>query len=254
MRELLSAPRSTERADRIDRAFDVPMLVAAILVIPLLVLEEANLGGVWNAVAVALNWGTWLTFLVEVAVMFALTPDRWRWARTHPIELVVVVLTPPFVPTALAGARLLRLIRLLRILRFAKAVRDVTPAEGLQWAAALAIVTVVAGGSAFAAVEKTPGEWDGIWWALTTMTTVGYGDISPTTDAGRVIAIVVMVVGIGFLTTVIGAVAERFLASSRRQQAGAGHDDVLRELRALHRRLDAIEARIGERDEARRAA
>jgi len=49
------------------------------------------------------------------------------------------------------------------------------------------------------------------------MTTVGYGDISPTTDAGHLIAVVVMVVGIGFRTTVIGAVAERFLASTRRR-------------------------------------
>jgi voltage-gated potassium channel len=69
----------------------------------------------------------------------------------------------------------------------------------------------------FAAVEQGSNEnvestWDGLWWALTTMTTVGYGDITPVTESGRMIAAVVMVIGIGFLTLLIGSAAERFVS------------------------------------------
>jgi hypothetical protein len=68
------------------------------------------------------------------------------------------------------------------------------------------------------------------------MTTVGNEDTSPTTDARRVIAIVVLVVGNGFLTTVIGAVAKRFLAATRRRELTPGNEDLLRELPALNTR------------------
>jgi hypothetical protein len=53
-------------------------------------------------------------------------------------------------------------------------VRRLFTFEGVRYAALLAFVTVLAGGTAFAAVEQKPTSWDGIWWAMTTMTTVGY--------------------------------------------------------------------------------
>ena len=53
--------------------------------------------------------------------------------------------------------------------------------------------------------------WDGVWWAVVTVTTVGYGDAYPTTVQGRLIGIVLMLVGIGFLSLLTAAVASRFV-------------------------------------------
>lgn len=147
------------------------MLAAALLVIPFLVLEESNVDASWHAAAAVLNWGTWLAFLAELAVMLAVVRDRRAWLRKHP----------------------------------------------------------------------------GIYWAVTTMTTVGYGDVTPDTHAGRAIAMAVMIVGIGFVSILIGAVAERFVAG---QAAGDAEEEreLLRELRDLGDRVRRIEDMLERRD------
>src|SRR4029079_6524522 len=60
-----------------------------------------------------------------------------------------------------------------------------------------------------------PSTWDGIWWAMVTVTTVGYGDIYPKTIDGRIIAMVVMLFGIGFLSVLTATVASYFVKTDR---------------------------------------
>jgi voltage-gated potassium channel len=180
--------------------------------------------------------------------MLAVVPDRWRWLREHPVEVVVVVLTPPFLPASLQSIRVLRLLRLLRLFPLLRFGRRLFSAEGLRYAALLTLLVVIGGGTAYAGLEDEPTAWDGIWWAVTTMTTVGYGDQFPTTAEGRVLAMGVMLVGIGFLTMLIGAAAERFVARDVHEEVeeierelAATDVHVLRELRAMRGQLDALE-------------
>lgn len=228
------------------------MLAAALLVVPVVAVEQSNLGEPWRSSAAVLNWAIWLAFAAEVVVMLAVVPEKWRWVRTHPLEVFIVVVTPPFVPTGLAGARALRLLRLVRLLRLASLTQRTFSLEGLRYVAMLAGLTVLAGGAAFAAAEPHRSTWDGVWWAITTMTTVGYGG-DPTTNLGRVITIGVLVVGIGFVAVLTGAVAQRFLASQIEDVAEAAGEieatdaEVLAELREVRSRLDRLEARLGQR-------
>lgn len=207
-----------DRATRAERRLELPVLAAALLVVPVIVIEESSFGEPWETIGVVLNWASWLTFLAEAVVMLSVVRDRRAWLRRHPIEIAVVVLTPPFF-VALAPVRLLRLLRLLRLVRLAPLARRFFSMEGLRYAALLAALTTLVGGAAYSELERGQSTAEGIYWALTTITTVGYGDLSPETTGGRFLAGAVMLVGIGFIAVLTGAVAERFLAAEVHPEA-----------------------------------
>jgi voltage-gated potassium channel len=241
-----------ERSGRVAEWFKWPLVVAALLVVPVLIVEGSDFGEPWESVALVVNWAIWIAFLAEVVVMLAVVPSRIAWLREHTLDVAIVVLTPPFLP-ALAGIRLLRLLRLLRLVWLARFVRNVFSLEGVQWASLLTALTALGGGVAFASVESGYSTGDGIYWALTTMTTVGYGDLSPKTDEGKIIAVAVMVVGIGFIALLTGAIAQRFLAPSvERVEEEVEHLDeeeeaVLREVRELGERIRRLETLLSRR-------
>jgi voltage-gated potassium channel len=94
--------------------------------------------------------------------------------------------------------------------------------------------------------ENFPSVGSGLWWAAQTITTVGYGDDVPTTLAGQLVAVLVMLLGIGFLTVVTAAITSTFVSRSQRERAPSGADEALAEqFRQLDSRLERIEAALG---------
>jgi len=77
--------------------------------------------------------------------MLAVVQSKARWVRTHPLEVVIVLFTAPFLPASLQAARVFRLVRLLRLFRLAPLARRVFSLEGLRYAALLAGLTVLGG-------------------------------------------------------------------------------------------------------------
>jgi voltage-gated potassium channel len=90
--------------------------------------------------------------------------------------------------------------------------------------------------------RQFPNIGDGLWWAIQTVTTVGYGDLVPTSPGGRLIAALVMLVGIGFLTLITAAITSTFIETARRRVDGTASDALSVKLDQIVARLDVIEA------------
>ena len=125
--------------------------------------------------------------------------------------------------------------------------RAATP-RGATIVIAVATITItVAAGILMTVVDREdfPSIGSGLWWAVQTTTTVGYGDHVPTTVAGRVIAAVVMMVGIGFLTVITAAITSTFVSRERREQPRSdAATPTAEQLRQIDRRLERIETAL----------
>lgn len=147
----------------------------------------------------------YLPFVVDYLVRLYLAEERLRWFIRHPLDLAVVTL--PF----LQPLRFLRLVALVRILQraFGDAIRGrvigftAFGATLLAYVAALAELRV----ERYAPDSHITNFGDALWWAITTLSTVGYGDYVPVTAQGRMIAVLLMIGGISLIGVVTATVA-----------------------------------------------
>ena len=113
----------------------------------------------------------------------------------------------------------------------------------------VATVVVVAVGGILMRVldhDEYSTVWVGMWWALQTVTTVGYGDVTPKNLSGRIVAVFVMLEGIAFLTIIIAAITSTFIARAQLERDVTQHGDEDAAGRRIEARLDRIEQRLAQ--------
>lgn len=192
-------------------------------------------------------WAVWGLFLVDYLVSLWLAPSRGRWFVRHLHELVILLLP------MLRPLRLLRLIPLLRVLNRSggDALRGhivlyvVSAMTVLGYAGALAVLDAEQGAPG-ANILTLP---DALWWALTTVTSVGYGDYYPVTGAGRLVAAGLMIGGIGVLSAVTAAFASWLVENvgSGRDNAQAAQSDARMQdqLTSVSLQIDTLTRQLG---------
>jgi voltage-gated potassium channel len=196
--------------------------------------------------------GTWVVFGLDYLVRIALARRRGRFVLRHLPDLAVLLL-PMIRPL-----RVLRLVTVITVLH-RRLREDVRGKVLLYVAGSVTLVGFVAALSVLDAERDAPNAsittfGDALWWTVTTITTVGYGDRYPVTVEGRIVAGVLMVGGIALLGVVTASIASWFVETVRATgreverdaerlaaRSEAQLDAVLAELRALRARLDELE-------------
>ena len=198
---------------RIERLTELPLLVLAFAMIPLLIGPLLwNLSPKEEALFVTLDYFIWAIFAVDLGIKVVVAPHRLAYLRRHWLE-VLVVIVPFFRP-----------LRILRIFIFGSRAwvgmrRLVNVDFLLVYGIGLIIIaaTVVASveGGENASIQSFP---DALWWAVVTITTVGYGDMVPVTAAGRAMGFILMLGGIAFFSGVTANLASYLIKGNESEK------------------------------------
>jgi voltage-gated potassium channel len=170
-----------------------------------------------NQILSTIQWVCWLAFAADLLIGIFTSENKVAYLKRHPLEIASVLL--PF----------LRPLRLMRVISFGGlALQKI--AVGRQFAIMVKVAITTIFIAYIAAVQITITERavegsniknfaDGLWWAVTTVTTVGYGDRFPTTTEGRLLAVMLMFMGISLVGVITASVAAWFVKMSQDEES-----------------------------------
>jgi voltage-gated potassium channel len=236
--------------DRIEHVTRFPMallgvawLVVAVVVLTTDVDDSASTG------LVGALFVLWLVMLVEYAIRLVVTPDTKGYLRRRWVEPATVVL-PAFQGWHIIGIERMSLLvreselRLEFILKHHSLFRVLLAVIGVLFIGAW-LVLLFEQHTKGSNIHTYP---DALWWAIVTVTTVGYGDRFPVSEGGRIVAVVLMLVGIGLIGVLTATVASVFIkehTDDNKEELKKSHADLGQQLAVIGDRLADVERRLG---------
>ena len=205
---------------RIESSLYALVVLACLLTMPVIFYQWQ---GVSSRLLTVADWGIWAIFVFEYGVLLIRAPDRKHYIAGNWLNAGIIALSFPQLPTVMGFVRLVRLTRILRLfLVAAKGLRTmklIVSQKSFVYVLSVTALLVVVAAQILHMLEPMPGGFaDGLWWAVVTTTTVGYGDITPQTTAGRLVAVMLMLAGTALIATVAASVSAYFVGAERTEE------------------------------------
>lgn len=237
------------------RKWEIPATVVSLLIIPYLLLAFYAKKDMADTLTDALYFVIWGFFLVEAVAMLRIAPDNWAWARRNIIDIAILALASPL--TFFADnehLEALQVLWLLRILDLLPVVHQyIFRVTVIRFAFILWTIVIFGGGLAYARLEDgqetVPNLLEAMYWANTTISTVGYGDWLPHTNETMLLAMFLQATGV-----VIGAILVAGILPLFDSEFAEGFSDkVARQVEKLSGSVTNIEADIEEIEQGERS-
>lgn len=226
-----------EADDRQGKVFDIAIITAILLSVLVVIFDSVPaLREAWHGFFVTLEWFFTILFTIEYILRIISVRKPWRYIFSFYGIVDLLAILPTFIGLAVPNAHELiaiRMLRLLRIFRVFKLARFLGEAEALRHAlyasrhkivvfmtAVLIIITIMS--AAMHVIESNDNNDQfssmpqSMYWAVVTITTVGYGDITPTTVAGKSLSAVMMLIGYSMIIVPAGILSAEMIRETQR--------------------------------------
>ncbi len=163
------------------------------------------------------DWSILIIFAIDYVYRFYQSTNKAEFFRHNIFDLLAIL---PF-DSLFRALRIVRIVRILKLIRFTLYIKRFSSkadtffkTNGFIYILWFTIISIFTGSILIYFAEKgrtIESLGDALWWSFVTTTTVGYGDISPVTGFGRILAAILMIIGIGFISMLTGTIATYFL-------------------------------------------
>ncbi|CAM2738228.1 potassium channel family protein [Fructilactobacillus fructivorans] len=218
------------RKQTIKNTYDAVIILLAIVSIVLVILQFMNKINLDVEPYISIDDAIWIIFTVDYFGGLFLAKKKWKYVKTHLFDLLAII-PFGFGLSFFKISRVTRLTRVFRIFRvagvlgkFKERIEKFLKTNGFIYLLIICIIIILLAAGLYSIVENT-SLTNSIWWAITTTTTVGYGDISPKTKIGKGIAIILMLVGVSFVGMLTSTLTT-FFSKDSNQEAISEADEI----------------------------